>query len=245
MINHRAMPLYKIGVIQQYSVYNKPVPFSYQHHHVVYVLTFRIAFKSVSHSLSRIRCSMSPSTDIPYSVIKGHRCNCDNFAIDSYNYYFLLRLHQNTTPVGYWYSSLGYYYLYCILYLTVVWLKDFGWKTCLLMLLGRHPVTYNVRHEALDIISMYFNGEYRVGHMHYIITMINSLYTKLKERRNWEQSEIRGTLQCKAKRQYLLTCKVSRYCLLALHGSTVMLLTSIRNINMWEFIEKKPAMFQS
>ena len=78
MINHRAMPLYKIGVIQQYSV-----PFSYQHHHVVYVLTFRIAFKSVSHSLSRIRCSMSPSTDIPYSVIKGHRCNCDQFEIDS------------------------------------------------------------------------------------------------------------------------------------------------------------------
>ena len=28
---------------------------------------------------------------------------------------------------------------------------------------------------------------------------------------------------CKAKRQYLLTCKVSRYCLLALHGSIVML----------------------
>ena len=28
-------------------------------------------------------------------------------------------------------------------------------------------------------------------------------------------------LICKVKRQYLLTCKVSRYCLLALHGSTV------------------------
>ena len=28
-------------------------------------------------------------------------------------------------------------------------------------------------------------------------------------------------LLCKAKRQYLLTCKVSRYCLLALHGSIV------------------------
>ena len=28
----------------------------------------------------------------------------------------------------------------------------------------------------------------------------------------------RGRLICKAKRQYLLTCKVSRYCLLALHG---------------------------
>ena len=28
-------------------------------------------------------------------------------------------------------------------------------------------------------------------------------------------------LLCKAERQYLLTCKVSRYCLLALHGTTV------------------------
>ena len=28
-------------------------------------------------------------------------------------------------------------------------------------------------------------------------------------------------LPCKTKRQYLLTCKVSRYCLLALHGSIV------------------------
>ena len=28
-----------------------------------------------------------------------------------------------------------------------------------------------------------------------------------------------SVLLCKAKRQYLLTCKVSRYCLLALHGS--------------------------
>ena len=29
------------------------------------------------------------------------------------------------------------------------------------------------------------------------------------------------TLLCKVKRQHLLTCKVSRYCLLALHGSAV------------------------
>ena len=29
---------------------------------------------------------------------------------------------------------------------------------------------------------------------------------------------ISTVLLCKAKRQYLLTCKVSRYCLLSLHG---------------------------
>ena len=33
---------------------------------------------------------------------------------------------------------------------------------------------------------------------------------------------IKSTLLCKDKMQYLLTCKVSRYCLLALHGSQVM-----------------------
>ena len=41
------------------------------------------------------------------------------------------------------------------------------------------------------------------------------------------------TLPCKAKRQYLLTCKVSRYCLLALHGGTAL----IRSVTMcvWYF----------
>ena len=33
------------------------------------------------------------------------------------------------------------------------------------------------------------------------------------------------TLPCQAKRQYLLTCKVSRYCLLALHGGTALIRT--------------------
>ena len=32
-------------------------------------------------------------------------------------------------------------------------------------------------------------------------------------------------LLCKAKRQYLLTCKVRRYCILALHGSILPLIT--------------------
>ena len=34
---------------------------------------------------------------------------------------------------------------------------------------------------------------------------------------------------CKAKRQYLFTCKVSRYCLLALHGSIAL---QVRHFNL-------------
>ena len=38
----------------------------------------------------------------------------------------------------------------------------------------------------------------------------------------------RPTLLCKSKRQYLLTCKVSRYCLLVLHGSIVQLFSKMQ-----------------
>ena len=38
---------------------------------------------------------------------------------------------------------------------------------------------------------------------------------------SFREHPIRGALLCKSKRQYLLTCKVSRYCLLALHGRAI------------------------
>ena len=52
-----------------------------------------------------------------------------------------------------------------------------------------------------------------------------------RSRRSW-RSCLWWVLLCKAKRQYLLTLQVSRYCLLALHGGVVVYrLTSILVIN--------------
>ena len=40
-----------------------------------------------------------------------------------------------------------------------------------------------------------------------------------------------GLLPCTGKRQYLLTCKVSRYCLLTLHGSIFVLIRCVTRLN--------------
>ena len=50
--------------------------------------------------------------------------------------------------------------------------------------------------------------------------------TTTEDPKGWARTH-NTTLLCKAKRQYLLTCKVSRYCLSALHGNTALMSTTV------------------
>ena len=67
------------------------------------------------------------------------------------------------------------------------------------------------------LIQRYFSV---AGVKGWISVLCHMAHKTVRQTTTWSKSSLRIMI-CKAKRQYLLTCKVSRYCLFALRGSVI------------------------